>query len=612
MASVISGLGSGIDLQSIVTQLMQAERAPETQMKTLRLAALSTQSAWSTLSSNMTSLRTAATALNTTTLAQASMATSADPTTLTATAGSSAQLGSFSLTVNRLATAQQVSSGPLASPTMLVGAGQLVLSAGLSAVGAGAIVVDATTTEGAHTVTVSQASGKAKAIATAAPALSFAPGADDLTVALGDGTTSTFTLSSYATVDDLATALRAGLGSTASVDVVAGRLQLSSRDEGSLATLAVSGGAVAALGLTAATTTGQDALVSVDSGQATAINHLDGSTPVALGGGITLTSLGHLRAGTVSTNVVRTTATSTLLDLRDAISRSGSPATATTFDTGDGTSTPTRFVLSAVGTGSAGALTVDTSGISVLDAGQLTTISAAQDAQVDLGGSTITRSSNTITDLVPGVTLSLVKATPAGTPPTVVTVSRDADTTASKVQALIDAANTLITNSKTQTAYNATAKTSGPLSGDGGARGLAGSVLELFGSVTGSGATKAMSQLGIQTTRDGKLTFDKAAFSTRVQSDPEGAAALVSAFATSLEGFAKGALDTNGVVTTGISSAGAEIQRRQDQIDAFEVRMTALQTSYSARFAALDAALGNLKQQQTQLASQISGMSIGF
>jgi flagellar hook-associated protein 2 len=611
MASVISGLGSGIDLQSMVTQLMQAERAPETQMNTLRLAAMSAQSAWSTLSGNMTALRTAAAALDTTTLAQASKATSGDATTVTATAGSSAQLGSFSLTVNRLATAQQLSSGPLASPSMLVGAGQLVLSAGLSTVGAGAIAVDGTTTEGAHTITVSQASAKATAAATAGPALSFAPGADDLTVALADGTTSTFTLSSYATVDDLATALRAGLGSTASVDVVAGRLQLSSRDEGSQATLAVSGGAVTALGLTAATTTGRDAVVSVDGGASTTVAHLDGSTAVALGGGVTLTSLGHLGAGTVSTNVVRTTAASTLLDLRDAISRSGSPATATTFDTGDGTATSTRFVLSAVATGSAGALTIDTSGISVLAAGQLSTISSAQDAQVTLGGATVTRSSNTITDLVPGVTLGLVKATPTGSPATTVTVSRDTDATASKVQALIDAANTLITTTKTQTAYNATAKTSGPLSGDGGARGLAGSVLELFGSVTGTGTTKVLSQLGIQTTRDGKLTFDQAAFSARVQTDPEGAASLVSAFATSLEGFAKGALDTNGVITTGISSAGAEVKRRQDQIDAFEIRMTALQTSYSAKFASLDAALGTLKQQQSQLASQISGLPVG-
>ncbi|MGZ6827321.1 MAG: flagellar filament capping protein FliD [Mycobacteriales bacterium] len=611
MSSVISGLGSGIDLQSIVTQLMSAERAPETQMTALQRAARSAQTAWSGISSSMTALRTAAAALDTKTLAQASTATSSDTSTVTATAGAAAQLGSFSLTVNRLATAQQLSSAPLASTSMLVGAGQLVLSAGLSTVGATALSVDATTTEGVHTVAVTQASAKATAVGTAAPALSYAPGADDLTVTLADGSTKTLTLGSYATVDDLATALRTGLGTTASVDVVAGQIQLSSRDEGSAATLTVSGGALAGLGLTAGTTSGRDALVSVDGGASTTVTHLDGSTPVVLSGGITLTSGGHLAAGTATTNVVRTTATSTLLDLRDAISRSGSPASASTFDTGDGSSTPVRFTLSAVATGTAGALTVDASGISVLAPSQLTTIATAQDAQLTVGGSTVTRSSNTVTDLVPGVTLNLVKATAAGAPPTTVTVSRDTQATSDKVKALVDAANALIGTVATQTAYDATAKTSGPLGGDATARAVAESVLEIFGSTTGTGTTNALSQLGIQTTRDGKLTFDSAAFATRMSTDPDGAAALVGAFGKALEGFAKTSLDTGGTVATGMSSAAAEIKRRQDQIDAFEVRMTAMQTSLSAKFASLDAALGSLKQQQTQLASQISGLGTG-
>jgi len=36
--------------------------------------------------------------------------------------------------------------------------------------------------------------------------------------------------------------------------------------------------------------------------------------------------------------------------------------------------------------------------------------------------------------------------------------------------------------------------------------------------------------------------------------------------------------------------------------------MTTLQKSYSAKFAALDAALGSLKQQQNRLAGQINGL----
>jgi flagellar capping protein FliD len=85
-------------------------------------------------------------------------------------------------------------------------------------------------------------------------------------------------------------------------------------------------------------------------------------------------------------------------------------------------------------------------------------------------------------------------------------------------------------------------------------------------------------------------------------------ATLLSSFAGSVETFSKNALGTGGVVTTGSSSAGAEIKARQDQIDAFEIRMQVLNTAYSAKFAALDAMLGTLKNKQSQIASQIAGL----
>src|SRR5215218_4657885 len=97
--SIISGLGSGIDLQSIVTQLMGAERAPESKMNSLRLAALSSQSAWSDIANKLTTLQTAAKALNTVAVAQGASATSSDASTLTATAAAGAIPGTTSINV---------------------------------------------------------------------------------------------------------------------------------------------------------------------------------------------------------------------------------------------------------------------------------------------------------------------------------------------------------------------------------------------------------------------------------------------------------------------------------------------------------------------------------
>ncbi len=605
MTSTINGLGAGIDLSALVSQLMQAERAPEAQMSTLKRAALSAQSAWADLSTRTTALRTAATALNTLAKAQGSTATSSDATVLTATAVQGAQLGQIGIKVDRLATSQLLTSGPLASAGMAVGAGTALISSGLAALGASGLSADGTTTAGSHTIVVTQSSTSASAAGTVAPALTYP--ASDLTVTLADGIAHTVTLGSYANNDALVADLNTQLTGVATASMVAGQLRLSSRDQGSAATLTLSGGAVADLGL-GATANGTDALISVDGADPTAVTHIDGSTAIALTGGFTLTAGGPLLRGTIQTDLVQTTDTTTLAELGGLLSASGSPVGASVVDTGDGSANPFRFVLSATKTGSAGALTIDATGINVLDTGQLSTVTAAADAQLQMGGATITRSSNTISDLLPGVTLNLLKPTDTGGSATTVAVARDVAGATKSTQSLVDALNGVITGVKTQTAYDAANKKAGPLSGDGGARSMSEAILNLAAGAAGTGVTKVLSQLGIQTTRDGTLTFDPAVFATASQSDPDGVASLLSSFAKSVEDYAKQQVDTNGIVSAGSKSAGEEIRHRQDQIDAFELRMSILNNAYTARYAALDAALGRLKQQQSRLASQIAGL----
>ena len=601
MASVISGLGSGVDLQAIVTQLMAAERQPEQKILALKSAASTAQTGWTNLAGYISSLKTAATALNTGTKVSASTATSSDTTAMTATATAGAQLGSLSVSIGRLATAQQLSSGALTGVAMLVGAGSAFITSGLSSLGATSLAMDGTISAGVHRLQVTQASSAAEAVATGVPALTYT-GASDLSVTTTAGTVAV-TLGTYATSQDLLTSLNTQLAGVATASLVAGQVRIASLDEGSGASLAVSGGAAGGLGLTAATTNGTDAKIDWD-GATSTLSHITAGTPLTIAPGVTLTPAGHLSLGSANSTVIQTTATSTLADLNAQIGASGGPATAALVDTGDGTSAPLRLILAARSTGTAGQLTMTSSGISVLATGQLSTVSAAQDAQLTVGGTTVTRSSNTVTDLIPGVTLGLLKQGATIN----LDVSRDTATTATTVGGLVTGINALLSSVSSLVSYNATTKSSGPLAGNSGARAIPGTVLSLFNSTTGTGTTTALSQLGIQTNRDGTLSFDSAVFTARMASDPSGVADLVSSFATKLVAFTNTVTDVDGAVTLGKKNAGAEIKRRQDQIDAFEVRLTRLQSSYSAKFAALDAALGSLKQQQTRLAGMISGL----
>ena len=169
--------------------------------------------------------------------------------------------------------------------------------------------------------------------------------------------------------------------------------------------------------------------------------------------------------------------------------------------------------------------------------------------------------------------------------------------------------NAVLADIKKDTAYDATTKKGGPLNGDGTARSIANGLLnQVLGAVGTGTSVKVLSQLGIQTTRDGSLTFDTTAFASAVQRDPDGVASTLSTFAKAVADEAKAQTGLDGVVTTAGKAAGEDAAARQKAIDAFEVRMTALEKTYNARFAALDALLGRLKAQQSTLASALSSL----
>ncbi|MCU1485353.1 MAG: flagellar hook-associated 2 domain protein [Actinomycetia bacterium] len=125
--------------------------------------------------------------------------------------------------------------------------------------------------------------------------------------------------------------------------------------------------------------------------------------------------------------------------------------------------------------------------------------------------------SNTFTDVLPGVTLT-VKA-----PATAVTVdvSPAGGDLAGSVQAMVVAANSLLTEIKKQTAYDPATKSGAPLVGDNLVRSLQSQVLSL---VTSSG--KSTASAGVQLAKDGTITFDSAKFQAAFTADPTGTATL--------------------------------------------------------------------------------------
>lgn len=126
------GLGSGLDIASLVSKLVAAEKAPrQTQITRAQTAAVTTISALGSLKGAMGAFNEALTALKSESVFQARSANASNPDIFTATAGTSALSGTYDVEVESLASAQQIASNTFATgASQVVGTGTLTIGVG--------------------------------------------------------------------------------------------------------------------------------------------------------------------------------------------------------------------------------------------------------------------------------------------------------------------------------------------------------------------------------------------------------------------------------------------------------------------------------------------------
>ena len=130
MAISSTGIGSGLDVASIVSQLLSIERAPIRQLQS-EAGKLQTQiSAFGRVQSALSTLRDASVKLTQADTWRAAKATSSDTTALGATATGAAQAGSYNINVTRLAGSQTLSTGIYANASASIGSGILRIELG--------------------------------------------------------------------------------------------------------------------------------------------------------------------------------------------------------------------------------------------------------------------------------------------------------------------------------------------------------------------------------------------------------------------------------------------------------------------------------------------------
>ncbi|MGH9101879.1 MAG: flagellar filament capping protein FliD [Acidimicrobiales bacterium] len=531
----VNGLISGINTDQVIQALMQSVEAPQSRLKSQQSQLAGQISDYQQLNSDLSALQSAAEALSAPSAWQAVAATSSDPSAVGATSSGSGLPGSISFNVNQLAQADTLaSSGTVASASDVVASGDFLVSAGGGALGLGALQTGSGLALGSHTVDVTQALTGATTSGSTnlAASTTITTGTNDTIVANVGGTGHTFTLAA-GTYDpaQLAAEVQSASGGLLQAEVGGnGQLQVSTTQLGSAASLQVTGGsALASLGLSAmgSAAAGSNGSVTVD-GTVNALTSGSAGSTVSLtsgsGGTITATLGAFGTSGTLSADNV-STGDGSLSSVVGAINAAGLGVSAAAVQTG---ANAYRLQLSATKTGAAADLSVATNVFAPL--GALGTVVAGQDAQLQVGGSsgyTVTSATNTVSNLLPGLDLTLTQAT---TSPVTVTLAPDASGIATKVSSLVTAANTALSDINSYAGYDATTKQAGPLMGDGTVSAITQQVLsavaDAVGGADGSGGLLTSDVAGLTVTSGGQLSFDSSKFTAAFATNPSGVAAL--------------------------------------------------------------------------------------
>jgi flagellar hook-associated protein 2 len=266
-----------------------------------------------------------------------------------------------------------------------------------------------------------------------------------------------------------------------------------------------------------------------------------------------------------------------------------------------------RLLLSSRTSGSAGAVSVDTSGL----VGGTETLafphelSPAQDAEVVLGTGagavTVHRPTNVVTDLLPGVTLAL-----AGTGTVTVTVERDVEAVKKAVREFVAAYNDVVDALTQYGRYDPETRQRGALQGDGTLQRIQAQLPDaVLRTEVADQTLKRLSDLGVRVGRDGKLTLDESKLADALQGRPEEARRVLEAAGGRLRDVADGLTRPDGPVWLAMDALNSRIRSYDQQITRWEDRVERKREQLVRMFTELEKSLGQLRSQGDWLAQQI-------
>lgn len=289
----------------------------------------------------------------------------------------------------------------------------------------------------------------------------------------------------------------------------------------------------------------------------------------------------------------------------------------------DGSATPFKMMITGANGSTEGFSVSSTDAAGALGASFATpTGYSASDANLTVDGISYSRKSNSVSDIIPGVTFTLKGVTTSAA-----SVSLDRDTTdlKTRLNALVTAYNDFnnivneTTNPKsTLGTYGAT------LVGDSTVKMVRQQIRSLLfsNSTTPGKSISSLSQVGYSLDMHGVLTLDATKLDTALQNNFDDITKLftggynnLSTYSTLSAGYAGDAvkklttmLSNTGPLVTKTNNANTQSDGYRTQLTALQTRMDALLARYQKQFASMDSLVGKTNSQKTSLKATFDGM----
>ena len=500
-----SGLASGLDTSSIISQLTNTAQIPITNLNK-QITGYNSQTAdWQALNTNLAALQSAVKTLSNQSTLNVPSAASSNALAATITAQVGATLGSHSLTVSQLATAQEVVSAPVSSGTTALGR-------------TGSFTLNGKSVQINTSDALSDVASKINAAGAGVTANVVNVGTNDYRLTLSS--TQTGAANSIAAADGSGSTVLSSLGliQTGAAGI---RQPITYTQENTNYTGAASltlGSATQSIG----------SLLGIAAGSAQS-----GTFHLSNGG----TGAGNEADVAINLN------TDSLSSIANAINKAGiSGVSAEVITVPDANGNLDRVhQLRIVGTGTTAPAFTDSSGtlatLGVLQNAYTHTVTAAQDANFNLDGLDLTRSTNTINDVIPSASIALLSGTAAAPATTTLNVAQNTASTVQAVNSFVAAYNAVQDFVTSENKFTPPTNT---------ALGAAGASPALFGNtaltqiqqtlssaLTAVSGKNTLSSIGITLNGSNDLAVDSNALTSALQADPKAVSSLFGLSGTS-------------------------------------------------------------------------------